>query len=646
MLDFCIYLLYRAGVATIRTLPLRFLFRAGEILGLAGWILLPNYRRLALRNVTIALGDELSPRARRRLVRRHFARLTANALCGVRMTAMSREQLLSCVEIDAAPIEAELLAGRPAVVVLSHLGNWEAFAQLFPLRVPQPPSGAVFQQLRNRRISAHLRQLRSRRGMELFDRAEGFAAAAQLLRRGGVLGVLGDQHAGDHGVWTPFFGRLASTSRLPALLARRTGALLFAGSFQTVGIARWRMSFSAALGTPEESINALTARANHSLEQQVHCAPEDWFWVHNRWKTPNPNFLLTHYKRGVYLPPIFSRAKLKPFRILVRAPNWLGDSVIAVPGIRAIKRGRPDAHLTILAPEKLAAMWRIIAEVDEVIAMPQKSLAASARLLREQEPFDVAIVLPNSLRSALEVWLAGIPRRAGFRGHQRAWLLNQIVLPRQRNGPLEHQVHKYLHLARLLGAESEFAPFACSEGELTSAKLRLAISPGAEYGPAKRWLPERFAEAAAAVAKSRPVECVLVGTSNDESIGALVAGALEANCTNLIGQTSLEQLIDELRRCHLLLTNDTGTMHLATLLGRPVVAVFGSTEPRLTGPLGARQRVIRHHVECSPCFLRECPIDFRCMHAIGSAEVAQAVLDLLSQVEAARPVSTSPEMAR
>jgi lipopolysaccharide heptosyltransferase II len=159
---------------------------------------------------------------------------------------------------------------------------------------------------------------------------------------------------------------------------------------------------------------------------------------------------------------------------------------------------------------------------------------------------------------------------------------------------------------------------------------KLALCPGAEYGPAKRWLPERFAEVAAAVAAQHPVEWHLFGTAGDAPNGKIVADQLGDRCVNRIGKTTVEELINELRECQLLLTNDTGTMHLATLLGVPVVAIFGSTEHRLTGPLGEGAAVIRHHVECSPCFLRKCPIDFRCMHAVTAEEVTEKVLEVLN----------------
>jgi lipopolysaccharide heptosyltransferase II len=161
--------------------------------------------------------------------------------------------------------------------------------------------------------------------------------------------------------------------------------------------------------------------------------------------------------------------------------------------------------------------------------------------------------------------------------------------------------------------------------------LKIGLCPGAEYGPAKRWLPERFAEAAAKISAQSSAQWILFGTKNDAAVGEQIAGAIGDHCMNRIGKTTLDQLIDELRQCRLLLTNDTGTMHLAALLGVPVVAIFGSTEPRLTGPLGDGHIVLRHHVECSPCFLRKCPIDFRCMKAVSAQEIADAVLSILAK---------------
>src|SRR3954469_14602420 len=449
MLDFCIYLLYRAGTAIASALPLRVLFVLGNFMGFTGWLLLPQYRRLARRNLEIAFGNEKSPRDLRRVCRRHFQRTGANFLCGTKLGSMSPENLARYVDAENADaVHQHLRARRPVIVLLSHIGNWEVTGPLVPHYFHYARVGTVYQKLRNRYLDRDVNRKRARSGAELFDRSEGFHKPIELLRSGGLIGILGDQHAGDHGLWTPFFGRLASTSPLSALLAKRTGAAVVALAVYTVGPARWRLVFTPLPEAPGASVEAVTFEANKMIEQEIRKAPEDWFWVHNRWKTPRPNFLLTHYKRGVYVPP---GTTLKPFRILIRAANWLGDSVITVPAVRAIKAGRPDAHITIVAPQKIASVWKLVPEVDEILPIKADSIFSVVNAMRRPPRFDVAILFPNSFRTALEVWMAGIPRRVGFAGHQRRWLLNQIIPEEPRLGPIQHQVYRYLQMARELG---------------------------------------------------------------------------------------------------------------------------------------------------------------------------------------------------
>ena len=655
-MDYLVYLLYRGFTRLIAALPLGVVFRLGQALGWVGYVFAGLYRRLAVHNLTIAYGGKKSPQEIRALARAHFVTLGANLLCAIKAEKFDAARLHEVVAVDGMEHLLASFARRKGIVlVISHIGNWELFAQLCQY-LPAEKWGTVYQPLGNRHIEAHVQQ--ARRKVQLFPRKQGFNAPTAFLRAGGALGVLVDQHAGDGGVWTPFFGRLASTSTLAALLALRTEADLLPMAVQTDGAARWRVVISppvsregadgAVLGA-----EALTARLNGVLAAQIDRAPADWFWVHNRWKTPKPKFLLATYRRGIMLPPEMPADALKPFRILIRSTNWLGDAVLTIPAVQALARGRPDAQVTVLAPAKLADLWKAVPGVAAVLPIEAGAgVFGVARTIRAAGPFDVAVLFPNSLRAALEAWLAGVPRRVGYAGHRRRKLLNQVI-PEPRDSadkedgePLpetilrlqgqEHQSRRYAHLALAVGAES-VAPYGeppAAEAVATPARggwLRLGICPGAEYGPTKRWLPERFAEAARLVAAERACEWVIFGVEKDRAIGAEIEKALgEHPCENLIGQTTLAGLMTALRRCHVLLTNDTGTMHLAAYLGVPVVAVFGSTAPWLTGPLAPpeRVRILRHQVECSPCFLKECPLDLRCMKAVTAGEAAAAVLDL------------------
>src|SRR5207248_6165554 len=368
---------------------------------------------------------------------------------------MPPEKILRRVKVDnIGAMDREFRVGVPVVLVLSHLGTWELFAQLMPNFVGFVRNASVYQKLGNPYIDEHVRRTRSQTGLELFDRQAGFQPVVDLLRSGGGVGVLSDQHAGDHGLWTPFFRRLASTSPLPALLAKRTRAAVIAAAVYTTGPARWRMVFSERFDRTPASLADLTSKINETIEHQIRVAPEDWFWVHNRWKTPQPNFLLAQYKRGVHLPPGVSPQDLKPFQILIRSSNWLGDAAMSVSAVRAIKSGRPDARVTVAAPEKIAPMWKLVPEVDAIIVMLGPQLFSSVRLLRREPSFGLAIPFPNSVRAGLESWLTRIPHRVGYRGHSRRWLLNQIVPVPRKPGPPEHHSLRFLRIARECGADT------------------------------------------------------------------------------------------------------------------------------------------------------------------------------------------------
>ncbi len=451
-MDRAVFAIYRALSALLCALPLTAVFRIGWALGSLGYWIAPTYRRLVLHNLGIAFGREKSPAELRALARKHFATLGANIFSNVKLPTLSAEEIRAVVTVEGLEtLQVGNKIGCGFVMVISHIGSWEMFAQLSPIFFGCKV-GTIFQALSNPHIDAEVRRDRARLGLELFERKAGFIKAGQFMREGGAVGILMDQHAGDAGLWCPFFGRLASTTTLPATLALRTGAWLIPAAVHTAGVARWHCIIQPPVPPDGEDADAITARLNPVLEAQIRHRPEDWFWVHNRWKTPKPKFLLATYKRGL----AGIENTLQPFRILIRASNWLGDAIISVPAVRAIKSGRPDAHVSVLTPAKLADLWKSVVEVDEVIAIESgESVFAVAKKLRACA-FDAAIIFPNSLRTALEGWLAGIPRRVGTPGHHRRWLLNQIFEPKKKKKLTErprHQVHDYLALAEFVGAD-------------------------------------------------------------------------------------------------------------------------------------------------------------------------------------------------
>jgi heptosyltransferase-2 len=634
--DHLVYAVYRSGLYLLSLLPVTWIFRGGQVIGFLGYILLFPYRQLARRNVGIAFPDWSSTQVER-CVRNHFQNLVANLLCGFVLREKTWEKVKPFIDFSTVKATTEETAGAQSIVAaVTHIGNWELLSTL-PRWMDRSTSGVIYQRQRNRLLDAHVRKGRSRDGMEAIDRTEGLTRSVGLLKRGGLLALLVDQHAGDKGIWVPFFRRLASTSSLPAILAKRTRARILIGAMETLGPAKWRIEIRYLNLSENASIEEIIAELNGKVEEQIERNPADWFWLHNRWKTPSPRFLLRTYKRGVYVP---AKSKpLQPFRILIRSSNWLGDAVMSVEAVRRIKRGRPDAHITILGQSKLIELWRTVPEVDEAVTIEAGENAWQvAQKIRNR--FEVAILFPNSPRTGLEVWLAGIPRRIGYRRPWRDFFLNQFIPIPEDSGPTtHHHAQIYLQIAKHIGADMEEALPAIPR--VAVEPRTVGLCPGAEYGPAKRW--PYFGEAARILAEKYQLNWLIFGTAKEQELAEDVAKQIGPAATNLAGKTSLAGLVRELQRCQLLLTNDTGTMHLAAHLGVPTVAIFGSTEPALTGPVGEGHLVIRHQVECSPCFLRTCPIDFRCMERVKVADVVTAVEKLLGHEVLGVDESAGPE---
>jgi heptosyltransferase II len=331
--------------------------------------------------------------------------------------------------------------------------------------------------------------------------------------------------------------------------------------------------------------------------------------------------------------------------------------VMSLPALRAIRGRFPNAELAVLARPWVADLYARESAIDRVIPHTAPSgprgFTQKWRIARSlaAEHFDLAILLQNAFEAAAITWLAGIPRVVGYNRDARGWLLTHPVAVPHRGKIPAHQRFYYLELLRRAGliAELPDTPAIRLEGALESAAagralfaeygLRLpviGVSPGAAYGGAKRWLPERFAAAASRLAGQMDASVAVFGSAAEAELCAGVAGKITAPVHNFAGSTSLRQFMDMAAACELFLTNDSGAMHIASALGVPTVTVFGATDDVATGPTGPLTRVVRHRVDCSPCLLRECPIDHRCMTGVTSDAVADVSLELLSSQQALR----------
>ena len=340
-------------------------------------------------------------------------------------------------------------------------------------------------------------------------------------------------------------------------------------------------------------------------------------------------------------------------KILIRATNWVGDAVMSLPAIRAVRARFPEAEIAVLARPWVAGLYARETAIQRVIpyVAPPGFRAWGGKLRTalalRREKFDCAILLQNAFEAAAIAFLAGIPRRIGYdRDGRRALLTDPIPVPRPGDIP-RHERYYYLEMLRRAKVimdlpetgpiRLEGAAAAARQGALRFAGRDVAlpvtgVSPGAAYGTAKQWLPERFAEAALEVARAQGGSVVLFGSEGERGLCETVAQSIRqagVSARNLAGETSLGEFVDLAAACSVFLTNDSGAMHIASALGVPTVAVFGATDDSTTGPAGPLARVVREPVECSPCLLRECPIDHRCMTRIPASRVAEVACGLL-----------------
>nr|AHZ45561.1 ADP-heptose-LPS heptosyltransferase II modular protein [uncultured bacterium] len=330
-----------------------------------------------------------------------------------------------------------------------------------------------------------------------------------------------------------------------------------------------------------------------------------------------------------------------PRRIVIVAPNWLGDAVLALPAMEAVRRARPDAQLTIAARRSIADVFTL---VPWAAVLPLQSDArwwrraafrADVEALRS---FDAVLLLPNSFQSAWMVKAAGIAERWGYASDARRRLLTRAV-PRSRGG---HQAEYYQRLVAALDMPAELVapqidvPDATrtAAGELLEREGHrrgvplVVLAPGAAYGKAKQWIPSHVAALIAKLAGTG-VTCALVGSRADRpTVNVIRADLADRASIDLVGRTSLQELAGVLAIADACVCNDSGAMHLAAAVGAPVVATFGPTNEHATRPLPRQGRVaevLTHEVWCRPCMLRECPIDHRCMSGITPDRVFAAV---------------------
>lgn len=331
-------------------------------------------------------------------------------------------------------------------------------------------------------------------------------------------------------------------------------------------------------------------------------------------------------------------------RILVRGVNWVGDTLLTYPTLETLKGRFPDAKIAILVPDHLADLWKTSSHVDEIIPFKKRRGFKSifedfriGRLLKERR-FDLGLILPRSFRSAFQIYLAGIPIRMGYKDGGRSFLLTHGI-SRTEEVLRIHRIRYYQKLLEPVGITNRLPSLHLDPGEenrkwaeevlermgLLDGRPLIGINPGAAYGSAKCWYPDRFGELGRRLTGKWKASVLVFGRKEEQEMAERILEDLGGSGINFTGKTRLLQLAALLQRCSLLVTNDTGTMHVATAVGTPVVAIFGPTDPRATGPWGHGHAVVKRQIACSPCLKRVCPTDHRCMELITVDEVEEVV---------------------
>ncbi len=315
---------------------------------------------------------------------------------------------------------------------------------------------------------------------------------------------------------------------------------------------------------------------------------------------------------------------------------------MTTPAMGRVRASFPHAEIAVAANPMVAELLRHHPDCDRLLVYDKRGVHHGFRgLLRfcgeiRKERFDLAILFQNAIEAAIMTTLAGIPRRAGYNTDCRGFLLTHKVRG-WRRARRSHHTDYYLNMLAGLGLEggNRRLHLRCTEAELAWARERLAndtwvaINPGATYGSAKRWFPERFAVVADTIAAEFSSRILIVGGPNEGSIAEEVAANMRKQPLNLAGKTSVRQLMALLSQCRLLVTNDSGPMHVAAAFGVPIVAIFGSTDHTTTSPLAPSCRIVRKPTDCAPCLKTECPTDHRCMTAISAEDVVEAARLLL-----------------
>ncbi len=536
-------------------------------------------------------------------------------------TFWSEKRIAKRVQVDDSVLKAcRDYQGKPLVVLVPHFSLMESITYLPYLmkEIQQLDIGVLYRPFGSQWMESLIKKSRERCGLQLLSRKEGMMKSWRILKRGGIVAMLFDQHAGMAGRSALFFGQLVSCTELPDELARTFHAPACIVYPERTGFLRCklrcdRLQIRDGFETPV--IFAANAWLEERLQDEKFCA--DWLWLHDRWKTqrlPRERFFIRPKRNGVDAAVRFSGKSVleRKERVWIRLPNWLGDIVMAIPLILALRKGRPDFEVTLLVKERYKDFLEQFGFAENIIGLPQvPGIQYFAKLWQWRLRYpETHIVFTNSFRGDLESWVIGAPQRMGI---QRQRALRRFLLTDVWNVPNSLQENT-IHQTRLwelwfqhfgLKEPIDLSPIIpLGQKNLRSEKRKIGLICGTENSPLKRWPIAHWISLIERILQKFPNgEIVLLGTKNDWSLTRPIIDHFRHEnipLSDLVGQTNLVAFTHALLSCSCVVSNDTGGMHLSNMLGTPTIAIFGLTNPLRTGPIFGTHTTIIQPPTCPP----------------------------------------------
>jgi heptosyltransferase-2 len=590
--------------------PEKLLHLLAAVLGELMYWALPRRRRLLRSNLHHAFPDR-PPAWHRRIARSSCRRLVETGLLSLATPYLGAERLRRIVTCSPEMTEAYTRhAADPAPVLICspHLAYWEAQTSMgLVLPVKLPEFGIIYRPLDHAAADAWVRRSRETFGMKMLSRREGFAEALKILRRQGFVGVLFDQNAGMQGALTTLFGRVCSTTELPGLLSEKFQARVYGIFPRRRGF--WRVEIGATLLPDTATSDGTTLGLNRWLESLL--AGDDnlcasWLWMHDRWRNQDMPVrrLRLEAKRDLLADDLRARNLSAPprrTRLWIRLPNWLGDVVMAVPLLRAIRASRPDAEITLIGRAQFLPLLQAWNIGDRHEALPARGIGYFRHFWRRRLGYpDVHLLFTNSPRGDLEAWLTRSPQRFGIvrPGRSRPLLSHRFRVPADFDERSHHQLELWENFLKEFGLAVPPDRTPVLPPPVPGPEAPVGLIAGSENAPEKRWPVEHWRRL---IGEFPDRKFVLFGTAGDRAITTEIARGLPADCvTDLAGKTNLPRLVEAFRTCRVIVTNDTGGMHLANAVGVPVIGLFGPTNPVRTGPVFAGSVTMLQPPDCPP----------------------------------------------